>query len=496
MGNILALSTDDESGAKVGTTLSNDSPDYIVKNDEVLNTYVTGTDLSDLKNTISVQNASTTTALNTLKSYADSTYLTSTDAAGTYLKSTDAAGTYLKSKDASGTYLKSTDAAGTYLKSTDAAGTYLKSTDAAGTYLKSTDAAGTYLKSTEAAGTYLKSTDAAGTYLKSKDATAYLKSSDAAGTYLKSTEAAGTYLKSTDAVGTYLKSTDAAGTYLKSTDAAGTYATQSVVSGIQSDLKSNYATLSSLSNYIKATDATSTIQSNVNTYLNTVGNIYKCTTSTTDKTTTCTFPSNSAIDASTSTLKASSVCVGASCATSDNPGFVPAGSITAYYGSTAPSGWLLCDGKTYTVGTTYGNLYRVLNGSAGTATSTFTVPDLRGKFLLGASGSTYTVGSTGGESTKTLTTNELPAHIHSVTDSGHTHDLMSGTTSYNSLKMDITNAGKGDDRTNLIRTSTGSDFAWPSVQSAKTNITIASTGGGKPFSILNPYAAVNYIIKY
>jgi hypothetical protein len=41
----------------------------------------------------------------------------------------------------------------------------------------------------------------------------------------------------------------------------------------------------------------------------------------------------------------------------------------------------------------------------------FTPPNLRDRFILGA-GSSYSVGATGGETTHTLTINEMPAHTH------------------------------------------------------------------------------------
>jgi microcystin-dependent protein len=68
---------------------------------------------------------------------------------------------------------------------------------------------------------------------------------------------------------------------------------------------------------------------------------------------------------------------------------VPTGSITAYAGSQAPAGWLLCDGRELgrteypalyaAIGTTYG---------AGDGSSTFNLPDLRGRFLRGWDGGT------------------------------------------------------------------------------------------------------------
>jgi microcystin-dependent protein len=77
----------------------------------------------------------------------------------------------------------------------------------------------------------------------------------------------------------------------------------------------------------------------------------------------------------------------------------PAGGIQIYGGSSAPTGYLLCDGSavsrtTYaalfaTVGTTYG---------VGDGSTTFNLPDLRQRFPLGkaASGTGNTLGATGG----------------------------------------------------------------------------------------------------
>ena len=62
------------------------------------------------------------------------------------------------------------------------------------------------------------------------------------------------------------------------------------------------------------------------------------------------------------------------------------GMIMMYTGSTAPSGWAICNGQ---------------NGT----------PDLRDRFIVGA-GSAYSIGNTGGQNSVTLTVNQIPAHTH------------------------------------------------------------------------------------
>lgn len=71
----------------------------------------------------------------------------------------------------------------------------------------------------------------------------------------------------------------------------------------------------------------------------------------------------------------------------------PVGSIQAYGGATSPQGWLLCQGQSL-LRTDYPELFAVIGTSFGSADSThFNIPDLRDKFLEGAS-ATNIAGST------------------------------------------------------------------------------------------------------
>lgn len=64
--------------------------------------------------------------------------------------------------------------------------------------------------------------------------------------------------------------------------------------------------------------------------------------------------------------------------------FVPISTIIAYGATSAPSGWLLCDGSAVSR-TTYADLFAVIAETAGQGdnVTTFNVPDLRGRFLRG-----------------------------------------------------------------------------------------------------------------
>lgn len=94
-----------------------------------------------------------------------------------------------------------------------------------------------------------------------------------------------------------------------------------------------------------------------------------------------------------------------------------AGDVKWTGGLAAPAGWLACDGSLVSraglpdlfaaIGTTYG---------AGDGSTTFGLPDPRGRVLVGAgagSGLTpRTAGQTGGTETHVLTTAQMPSHAH------------------------------------------------------------------------------------
>lgn len=81
-----------------------------------------------------------------------------------------------------------------------------------------------------------------------------------------------------------------------------------------------------------------------------------------------------------------------------NAEFAP-GLIFPYGGTSAPTGYLLCDGAAVSR-STYAALFAILSTTygAGDASTTFNVPDLRGRFPLGkaTSGTGSTLGGTGG----------------------------------------------------------------------------------------------------
>ena len=100
------------------------------------------------------------------------------------------------------------------------------------------------------------------------------------------------------------------------------------------------------------------------------------------------------------------------------------GTISAYGGNTAPTGWLLCDGTAVSQ-TTYADLFAVIGCNFGCSGGNFNLPDLRGRFLRGRDGGagrdpdsgTRTAMSTGGntaDNVGSLQVDGFQGHFHSM----------------------------------------------------------------------------------
>ena len=142
----------------------------------------------------------------------------------------------------------------------------------------------------------------------------------------------------------------------------------------------------------------------------------------------------------------------------------PLGTINAFGGSTAPDGWLLCQGQAISR-TEYADLFAVIGTAfgAGDGSTTFNVPDMKGKVLAGYNVNETefnALGKTGGEKTHTLTVSEIPSHYHNIRlqygavastsyPPGSSYSQASGDAGYYGAKQIIQSAGGGQAHNNL-----------------------------------------------
>jgi microcystin-dependent protein len=184
---------------------------------------------------------------------------------------------------------------------------------------------------------------------------------------------------------------------------------------------------------------------------------------------------------------------------------IPTGTILAFGGSSAPSGFVLATGQAISR-TTFANLFAVFGTTygSGDGSTTFNVPDLRGRFVAGfdsgnatgrLTGSTAqgvsasTLGNTGGEQAHTMTSGELVSHNH--TDSGHSHGA-------GSLTVAMVNTTSGGSTQGLLDVTIAANAIPPlgfTGSTSSASASIQNTGSGGAFNEIPPAIVLNHIIK-
>jgi Microcystin-dependent protein len=192
------------------------------------------------------------------------------------------------------------------------------------------------------------------------------------------------------------------------------------------------------------------------------------------------------------------------------PRLVPSGVILDFGGSDAPTGYLLCYGQavsrsTYAalfaaIGTTYG---------VGDGSTTFNVPDLRGRVAAGKDNMGGTpanrltsplngdnLGAAGGSESHTLTTAQMPSHNHSfsgtTSSDSHDHNLLMSW-ARNASGGTFSRAGYAENNSDFFgssRTPIESD-----THSHTFSGTTGNQGSGNAHPNVQPTIILNKIIK-
>ncbi len=152
------------------------------------------------------------------------------------------------------------------------------------------------------------------------------------------------------------------------------------------------------------------------------------------------------------------------------------GEIRMFAGTFAPAGWMFCEGQLLPISENETLFNLIGTAYGGDGESTFALPDLRGRLPVHM-GSGYILAETGGVESVTLTTNQMPVHLHPAlasTDTGNTP-----------------NPGG-----NVVARSSSVDLYIEGVAaSALSTQSVSPVGGSQPHDNFMPYLCIDFIIS-
>ncbi|HEY5999198.1 MAG TPA: tail fiber protein [bacterium] len=149
-----------------------------------------------------------------------------------------------------------------------------------------------------------------------------------------------------------------------------------------------------------------------------------------------------------------------------------------FAGNFEPWPWFFCDGRLLQIvqhtalfsilGTTYG----------GNGTTTFALPDLRGRFPVGIGQgpglSPHDLGEVAGTESVALTSNQMPAHTHQL--------------------QALNAAGTTSSPAGAVQAAGRNLYAAGSPNATLSGAAVSATGGSQPHPNMPPYLGINYII--
>jgi microcystin-dependent protein len=174
---------------------------------------------------------------------------------------------------------------------------------------------------------------------------------------------------------------------------------------------------------------------------------------------------------------------------------VNTGIVVPWGTASIPSGFLLCDGTSYATAS-YAALFAVIAYTYGGSGANFNVPDLRDRTVVGVSSAnsktlaqsigantvTPTGNIAGSTGSTTLTSTQIPSHLHTVPARVNANDGNQGGTGFNYISMQGYSASS---QRNSGNTGGGSSH----------DHTLSANFSGTANSVLQPGLVLNYIIK-
>lgn len=169
---------------------------------------------------------------------------------------------------------------------------------------------------------------------------------------------------------------------------------------------------------------------------------------------------------------------------------VQVGALNGWLTGTPPEGWLLLDGSQKNR-VTYKSLFELwgTDFGAGDGSTTFTLPDMRGRFFLGkaAAGTGAVLGETGGTIDHTHSVPGLSFSDTSSSDGAHTHSVTTAVTITGPTEVQ---SGTGTNVASILHIHNGTAAS----DGSHTHDVAGTTGTGTSGTNNPPYFAGNWIV--
>lgn len=156
------------------------------------------------------------------------------------------------------------------------------------------------------------------------------------------------------------------------------------------------------------------------------------------------------------------------------------GQIQAFGFNFAPRGWAKCEGQLIAIAQNQTLFSLVGTMYGGDGRTTFGLPDLRGRSIVGAGNGSglnpVNQGAKGGTESVTLTVANLPAHNHAVSVS--------------------VNSGNGEEATStaFLASHAAAFSEAPTAGATLSGVSSANAGSSQPFQNRDPFLGINYCI--
>lgn len=160
------------------------------------------------------------------------------------------------------------------------------------------------------------------------------------------------------------------------------------------------------------------------------------------------------------------------------------GEVKMFAGTFAPMSWVFCWGQLLPISSFQALFSLIGTQFGGDGSTTFGVPDLRGRTVIGAGNGTgltpRLAGQLGGGESVTLNTANLPAHTHNVKCDVSSPPPSQSNTPVNNLPSTI---------------SSGTGYAPGTANNASMNANmVLASGGNQSHDNMSPWGCLNFII--